>query len=75
MDQELSRRGALKCLGIGAGTLFTLNSGVFDAIDLAEVSALKAGHRSSCRSAIRISDSTRTQIPTSLLRSTVPSIW
>ena len=36
MNDQTSRRGALKCLGIGAGTLFTLSSGVFDAIDLAE---------------------------------------
>ena len=43
MDQEFSRRGALKCLGVGAGTLFTLNSGIFSAIDLAEASALKVG--------------------------------
>jgi 3',5'-cyclic AMP phosphodiesterase CpdA len=43
MDKDFSRRGALKCLGIGAGTLFTLNSGVFEAIGLAEASAAKAG--------------------------------
>jgi 3',5'-cyclic AMP phosphodiesterase CpdA len=43
MDMDFSRRGALKCLGIGAGTLFTLNSGVFEAIGLAEASAMKAG--------------------------------
>jgi 3',5'-cyclic AMP phosphodiesterase CpdA len=36
MNDQMSRRGALKCLGVGAGTLFTLSSGVFDAIDLAE---------------------------------------
>jgi len=33
---ETSRRGALKCLGVGAGTLFTLSCGVFRAIDLAK---------------------------------------
>jgi 3',5'-cyclic AMP phosphodiesterase CpdA len=43
MDQEFSRRGTLKCLGIGAGTLFTLNSGIFEAIELAEASVLKVG--------------------------------
>ncbi len=36
MDDQTSRRGALKCLGVGAGTLFTLSSGVFGTIDLAE---------------------------------------
>ena len=36
MDDQTSRRGALKCLGVGAGTLFTLSSGVFGAINLAE---------------------------------------
>jgi 3',5'-cyclic AMP phosphodiesterase CpdA len=33
---ETSRRGALKCLGFGAGTLFALSGGVFRAIDLAQ---------------------------------------
>ena len=36
MDKASSRRDALKCLGIGAGTLFTLSSGVLGSIDLAE---------------------------------------
>src|SRR5439155_5733532 len=36
MDDQTSRRGALKCLGVGAGTLFTLSGGVFGARDLAE---------------------------------------
>ncbi len=31
-----TRRGALKCLGMGAGTLFTLSGGVFNATDMAE---------------------------------------
>ncbi|HEX4634729.1 MAG TPA: hypothetical protein VH189_01010, partial [Rhizomicrobium sp.] len=31
-----NRRDALKCLGVGAGTLFTLSGGVFSAIDMAE---------------------------------------
>jgi 3',5'-cyclic AMP phosphodiesterase CpdA len=42
MDLEFSRRGALKCLGVGAGTLFTLNSGVFSAIGLADASTASA---------------------------------
>lgn len=36
MMDDTSRRDALKCLGVGAGTLFTLSSGVFSAIDLAQ---------------------------------------
>src|SRR5450432_424356 len=40
MDKT-TRRGALKCLGIGAGTLFTLSGGVFSAIDLADAAILK----------------------------------
>jgi 3',5'-cyclic AMP phosphodiesterase CpdA len=36
MMDDTSRRGALKCLGVGAGTLFTLSSGIFSAIDLAQ---------------------------------------
>ncbi len=41
MIDQTSRRGALKCLGAGAGTLFTLSSGVFDVIDLAEAATRK----------------------------------
>jgi 3',5'-cyclic AMP phosphodiesterase CpdA len=36
-----SRRDSLKCLGVGAGTLFTLSSGVFGAVDLAEAATTK----------------------------------
>ena len=36
MLDRTTRRGALKCLGVGAGTLFTLSGGVFGAIDLAD---------------------------------------
>lgn len=35
MNYHHSRRGALKCLGIGTGTLFTLSSGILSPIDLA----------------------------------------
>src|SRR3954466_10939893 len=31
-----NRRDALKCLGVGAGTLFTLSGGVFSAFDMAQ---------------------------------------
>jgi 3',5'-cyclic AMP phosphodiesterase CpdA len=41
MTELTSRRGALKCLGVGAGTLFTLSGGVFSAIDLAEAATRK----------------------------------
>jgi len=41
MDDQTSRRGALRCLGVGAGTLFTLSSGVFGAIDLSEAATRK----------------------------------
>src|SRR6201995_755188 len=33
---DTSRRDALKCLGVGAGTLFTLSGGIFGAMSLAE---------------------------------------
>ena len=36
MTDTTSRRDALKCLGVGAGTLFTLSGGVFSAFDMAE---------------------------------------
>src|ERR1700744_6383395 len=36
MTDTTNRRAALKCLGVGAGTLFTLQGGVFSAFDLAE---------------------------------------
>ncbi|HVW74220.1 MAG TPA: metallophosphoesterase [Rhizomicrobium sp.] len=39
MTEPTNRRDALKCLGVGAGTLFTLQGGVFSAFDLAEAQA------------------------------------
>lgn len=36
-----NRRDALKCLGVGAGTLFTLSGGVFSAFDMAEAAQLE----------------------------------
>jgi len=36
MTDTTSRRDALKCLGVGAGTLFTLSGGIFSAFDMAE---------------------------------------
>jgi 3',5'-cyclic AMP phosphodiesterase CpdA len=38
-----NRRGALKCLGVGAGTLFTLSGGVFSAFDMAEARVADVG--------------------------------
>ena len=35
-DRYHSRRDTLKCLGVGAGTLFTLSGGIFSAFDMAE---------------------------------------
>jgi 3',5'-cyclic AMP phosphodiesterase CpdA len=39
MDHDPTRRGALKCLGLGAGTLFTLSGGLLSGVDLAEAAA------------------------------------
>jgi len=36
MTEPTNRRDALKCLGVGAGTLFTLQGGIFSAFDLAD---------------------------------------
>jgi 3',5'-cyclic AMP phosphodiesterase CpdA len=38
-----SRRDTLKCLGVGAGTLFTLSGGVFSALDMAQARAEAMG--------------------------------
>ena len=43
MNDQTSRRDALKCMGLGAGTLFTLSSGMFSAIDLTDAHAATAG--------------------------------
>ena len=36
MDHKLTRRGALQCMGLGAGTLFTLSGGLLTASSLAQ---------------------------------------
>ncbi len=36
MTEPTNRRDTLKCLGVGAGTLFTLQGGIFSTFDLAE---------------------------------------
>jgi len=38
------RRDVLKCLGVGAGTLFTLSGGVFSAFDMAEAQPMEVPH-------------------------------
>ena len=40
MDHHPNRRDALKCLGLGAGTLFTLSGGILSAAPLAEAASL-----------------------------------
>jgi len=42
MTEPTTRRAALKCLGLGAGTLFTLSGGVFSAVDLAYAATRKS---------------------------------
>jgi len=40
---DTSRRDTLKCLGMGAGTLFTLSGGVFSAFDMAQAAPAEMG--------------------------------
>jgi 3',5'-cyclic AMP phosphodiesterase CpdA len=37
---DQSRRDALRCLGVGAGTIFTLSDGVFSAFDIADAAEM-----------------------------------
>ena len=53
-DPKTSRRDALKCLGFGAGTVFTLSGGVLTATDLALAAPRKT---SPAASFVQISDS------------------
>lgn len=39
MEYKSTRRGTLKCMGMGAGTLFALSSGVLTAFDITEAAA------------------------------------
>lgn len=41
-DSKVSRRDALKCMAMGAGTLFTLSGGVLSAVDLAQAATRPA---------------------------------
>jgi len=43
MHHDTTRRGALKCLGVGTGTLFALSGGVLSGFDLAQAAEPGAG--------------------------------
>ncbi len=71
MDDQTSRRGALKCLGVGAGTLVHAYRAASSAPSIsphAAANADKPARRCSCRSATRISASTRKPTPMSSAR-------
>ncbi len=57
MDHDQTRRGALKCLGLGAGTLFALSGGVLSSLDLAEAAAPDAAGKIGVPLFVQISDS------------------
>ena len=57
MDQDLSRRGALRCLGIGAGTFFALSGGVLGGIDLSRAAEPGAAAKIGKPLFVQISDS------------------
>ena len=42
MTEKTNRRDALKCLGVGTGTLFAMSGGIFSAFDLADARAQTA---------------------------------
>jgi 3',5'-cyclic AMP phosphodiesterase CpdA len=57
MDHDPTRRGALKCLGVGAGTLFALSGGLLSGFDLAEAAEPGADGRIGTPLFVQISDS------------------
>jgi 3',5'-cyclic AMP phosphodiesterase CpdA len=57
MDHDPTRRGALRCLGMGAGTLFALSGGVLSGFDLAEAAQPGAAARIGTPLFVQISDS------------------
>ena len=57
MDHDPTRRGALRCLGLGAGTLFALNGGVLSGFDLAEAAEPGAAGKIGTPLFVQISDS------------------
>src|ERR1700761_7716908 len=40
MSEPNNRRKALKCLGVGAGTIFTVSGGIFSAFDIADAAEI-----------------------------------
>jgi 3',5'-cyclic AMP phosphodiesterase CpdA len=57
MDHDTTRRGALKCLGMGTGTLFALSGGVLTAFDLAQAAEPGAGAMVGAPLFVQLSDS------------------
>jgi 3',5'-cyclic AMP phosphodiesterase CpdA len=57
MDDDPTRRGALKCLGLGAGTLFALSGGVLSGFDLAEAAEAGGASKIGTPLFVQISDS------------------
>ncbi|MDB5449369.1 MAG: metallophosphoesterase [Phenylobacterium sp.] len=57
MDYDPTRRGALQCLGLGAGTLFALSGGVLSGFDLAQAAEPGAAAKVGTPLFVQISDS------------------
>jgi 3',5'-cyclic AMP phosphodiesterase CpdA len=57
MDHDPTRRGALKCMGMGAGTLFALSGGVLTGLDLARAADPEAREAIGAPLFVQISDS------------------
>jgi len=57
MDHDPTRRGALQCLGMGAGTLFALSGGVLSGFDLADAAEPGAAAKIGTPLFVQISDS------------------
>ncbi len=55
MDHDTTRRGALKCLGLGTGTLFALSGGVLSGFDMAQ--AAESGSAIGAPLFVQLSDS------------------
>jgi len=56
MDNTTTRRGALRCMGIGAGTLFTLSGGILTASSLIASNSAEAATASGTPLFLQISD-------------------
>jgi 3',5'-cyclic AMP phosphodiesterase CpdA len=57
MDRDTTRRVALKCMGIGTGTLFALSGGVLSGFDLAQAAEPGAGAIVGTPLLVQLSDS------------------